>query len=328
MQPPISMRIPVTGVPELAPFAPALHATVYLPPASRMNARKAEVVFLGAGGTYDSSYWDLSVPGHPRYAYSVAYELTQFGLMVVCMDHVGTGKSIAPPDGNILTLEVMAHADAVATQYLLGALREGTLIEALSSPFDEVVAVRFGHSLGAMLALTEQALWPSYEGLGVLGWANSNPLQMAEKVDALASILPVHHGYVLPADVRPLFRPLFYTPDVPGAVIEADEAAASACPASGFVGSTREVLLGVKNYAERIDCPVFVGFGSREEAFVGDDLTQEVGVYKVARHRGITFYELEGSSHCHALSPRREQMTRAMGRWARMVFDGDAPTVT
>lgn len=312
---PVELSLPLPGVSGLSADAPvSLYGKLYLP--TSIDRRHARVVILGAGGSYDTHYWDLEVPKRGRWEYSAANYLREQGFLVLSLDHLGTGNSTLPPDGSQVSLDLMAQADHLATQAFLQQLQAGKLLQELPA-FDRVGVVRFGHSMGAIIALIEQGMFPLYDGLGILGWGNLGFLMTEEEFEAMLSALTIERGYIDGKSARPLWQSLFYLQNVPEEVIEADTEVATTIPSKVMpVGDITKVTSA---YARLIDVPVFLGFGEVDVTQATNKL-EEVTVYEGARGKGITFFELPGSAHCHNFAPRREELWEMQARWVDMVL--------
>ena len=118
------------------------------------------------GGTYTKAYHDLHVPG--RAEYSAAEYLAKTGVIVVTLDHLGTGDSTFPDDGRRVTLEIMAKANAAAAQWLRSAAMRGELDLSLP-PLPSVRMAGFGHSLGGYLLQIQQGEHASFEAVAMAG---------------------------------------------------------------------------------------------------------------------------------------------------------------
>ncbi|MGH9081002.1 MAG: alpha/beta hydrolase, partial [Acidimicrobiales bacterium] len=111
----VTGRIPLAGTHHIAiqAFAPAA-PEVPVP-----------LLFCLPGGTYSKAYWHLEVPG--RSSYSFAEHLAAQGMLVVTVDHIGTGESSRHPKAVELTPDVVACANSVALSEVLARARAGHL---------------------------------------------------------------------------------------------------------------------------------------------------------------------------------------------------------
>jgi len=276
-----------------------LAATYYPTP-----ERAAAVLVCLPGGTYSRAYWDLNVPGHP--GYSFAEFATGNGYAVVTIDPLGTGES-AKPAGDFGFDDIAA---TLATA--VSALPSATGIDA------PVVAV--AHSLGAYLAITQQALYHGYTAMALLGCTNQHvaPLNLdqvfiaraataqgrSELVREILAALP--RGYF--EGPREYLQSWFHLPDVPAAVVEADSATTQSVVPRVF--GTAMIPGIVADYAAQIDIPVLVGYG---EVDVSPDPRAEAALY--SKSPDVTTVILADSAHCHNMASSRRRLWRRLLDW-------------
>jgi hypothetical protein len=136
-------------------------ATVHLPTEEALTA-SAPVLVLLPGGGYNRRYFDLPAPG-----FSQAAHHTARGLVVVALDHLGTGESVSLPP-TVTTLPVVATANHAAVTEILDRLRAGSLAPGVRSVAPAVV-VGAGQSLGGHALAGMQALHRTFDGLAFLG---------------------------------------------------------------------------------------------------------------------------------------------------------------
>ncbi|RAU99663.1 alpha/beta hydrolase [Mycobacterium colombiense] len=283
---------------------PASLAATYYP------ARDAAVALLVClpGGTYSRDYWDLHIPGH--HGYSFARFATENGYAVVTIDPLGTGES-SQPTGDFGFSDI-----AAALARAVSALPDTIGIHA--------PPVAVAHSLGGYLAITQQALFPGYAGLAVLGCTNQHvaPLNLdaafiarcatpqgrAEAATEILSALgrPYFEG------PREYLQSWFHLPDVPADVVAADASAAKSVVPRVF--GTAMVPGVVAEHAARIDVPVLVGYGVVD---VSPDPRAEAGLYRSSPD--ITTLVVAGSAHCHNMASSRHRLWRRLLAWAATV---------
>lgn len=283
---------------------PASLAATYYP------ARDDTVALLVClpGGTYSRDYWDLTIPGHR--GYSFAGFATENGYAVVTIDPLGTGES-SQPTGNFGFSDIAA-ALARAVSALPGTI-------GIQAP-----AIAVAHSLGGYLAITQQALFPGYAGLAVLGCTNQHvaPLNLDA---AFIARCATPHGRaevaveILSALGRPYFegpreylQSWFHLPDVPADVVAADASAAKSVVPRVF--GTAMIPGIVAEHAARIDVPVLVGYGIVD---VSPDPRAEAGLYRSSQD--ITTLVVAGSAHCHNMASSRHRLWRRLLAWAATV---------
>ncbi len=199
---------PSLGLGEPANVAATLHCPAALPEGP------VDLLFAVHGGGYRRSYW------HPVFAdetYSFARWFTDRGKAVLAIDMVGMGESSRPEPERRLSRAGIAAAHASALNQV---------IERLGRP---VNVTGIGHSMGGMMLITQAAAHPAFDRIAVLGWANEPMVLGDSDAGVLHAGLP-SSGYI--STPREAMRALFYAPDVPLHIIEADEAQGSATPAT------------------------------------------------------------------------------------------------
>lgn len=310
------VRFDITG--QVPPLAEPLEIAgwVFAPP-STLPAKPIVLICL-PGGSYTKAYWHLEVPrSHPD-TYSFALYMARRGFVVVAIDHLGVGES-ASPEGTLLTMQVMATANAAATRQVRQRLQDGTL--AGITVGQEPLVVGVGHSMGSFLLLTQQAAHRSFHAAALLGYTNG-ALHLAGMERRLAEsqgleggsfyqlmeqmYRAAERGYVLMD--RAIARSLFYADDVPPSVIAADEALASVFP----VGITRDLNSpqAMLEKAARVDIPLFLGNGDLD---ISADFRAEPGTYPNVRD--LTLFQLAESAHCHNVSSSRHILWDRLARW-------------
>jgi pimeloyl-ACP methyl ester carboxylesterase len=285
---------------------PASLAATYYP--ARDVADAVALLVCLPGGTYSRDYWDLTIPGH--HGYSFAGFATENGYAVVTIDPLGTGES-SQPTGDF-GLSDIAAALARAVSALPDTI-------GIHTP-----PVAVAHSLGGYLAITQQALFPGYAGLAVLGCTNQHvaPLNLDAafiarcatpegRAEAAAEILsalgrPYFEG------PREYLQSWFHLPDVPADVVAADASAAKSVVPRVF--GTAMVPGIVAEHAARIDVPVLVGYGVVD---VSPDPRAEAGLYRSSPD--ITTLVVAGSAHCHNMASSRHRLWRRLLAWAATV---------
>lgn len=287
----------------------SLAATYY--PAAGGAAAPAVLVCL-PGGTYSREYWDLNIPG--RRGYSFADFATGSGYAVVTIDPLGTGESSRPA-------RAFDFADiAAALARAVSALPDET--------GDPAPAVAVAHSLGAYLAIVQQALFGSYAGLAALGCTNQHvaPLNLdpaflarAETPQGRAELAE----QILSALAEPYFegprehlQSWFHLADVPADVVAADCVTAKSVVPRVF--GTAMIPGVVAEQAARIDVPVFLGYGVVD---VSPDPRAEAGLYRGSPD--ITTVVLADSAHCHNMASSRHRLWRRLLGWVATALPVD-----
>lgn len=264
------------------------------------------------GGTYSRSYWDLHVPGHE--GYSFAEFAADSGHPVLTIDPLGTGESFKPARD-------FGFAEIGAT--LTSA------VSALPDLIDDarpVIAV--AHSLGGYLAITQQALFPGYAALAILGCTNQCVAPLNLGADFLARAASVEGRAALAQEIlaalpapyfegpREHLQSWFHLAAVPDEVIQADSATTRSVVPRVF--GTAMVPGIVAEHAARIDVPVFLGYGAVD---VSPEPRAEAALYRVSPD--ITTVILESSAHCHNMASSRHRLWRRLLSWVASLA-GDA----
>lgn len=186
-------------------------ATLHLPDV--LPEGRLDLIFAIHGGGYTRAYWN---PSFADDSYSFARHFTDRGKAVLAIDMLGMGQSSRPdPEANLSRAAIAAaHSAALAN-----------IVERLDRPLSITGA---GHSMGGLMIITQAATYPAFDRVAVLGWANE-PMQLGDTDPATLRADLIPSGY-LPTPRVPM-RAFFYAPDVPLALIEADEAHGSTTPA-------------------------------------------------------------------------------------------------
>jgi pimeloyl-ACP methyl ester carboxylesterase len=309
-----------------------LSASVRLPQPATGSPRAALVCW--PGGSYGRAYWDMHIPGHP--GYSFADHLAAQGYLVVAADHLGVGASTHPADGDRVDSLTVGAAAASFVEQVRRMLADGA--PALGGvPLPDVPVVGVGHSLGAHLVTVTQARHASYDAVVLLGFTHGRKDVAFAAVGAAQADGPDPEALRKAAvdGARGFFGETWddvygfaprepnhawlHDPDVPRAVIAADDAEAVAWPRQTYVDA---LLAGYSaGFAADVECPVFVGFGDHDVPPVPHD---DVAFYR--RSRDVTLYVLRGSAHCHNFAGTRTELWDRIGRWAAGVAcrDGSA----
>jgi pimeloyl-ACP methyl ester carboxylesterase len=259
---------------------------------------KLDLLLCLHGGGYRRAYWDS--PCGRAGEYSFAQFFTAQNKAVLALDLLGMGDSSKPQPESKLSRPSVAAANADSLSQAVQRLTDGTWANAAA-----ISVTGVGHSIGGMMLITQAAAHRGMDRVAVLGWANQ-PMVLGDTDTATLSATLIPSGY-LPSP-RPALRKLFYLPDVPAAVIEADEALATETPAC--LG--RDALTpGIVHAASaQITVPVLIVHGVVDTS---PDPWGEVRFFKSARD--VTLSVLEGSAHCHNLAASRREHWSRLNRW-------------
>ncbi|MEZ5749356.1 MAG: alpha/beta fold hydrolase [Caenibius sp.] len=263
-------------------------ATLHLPDA--MPQGELPLLFAIHGGGFSQAYW------HPAFldeSYSFARFFAAHGKAVLLIDMLGMGQSSTPEPESRLNRELIAAAHANALQQVM---------ERLGRP---VNLTGIGHSMGAMMIVTQAAAHPVFRRLIVMGWSNE-PMQLGDTdVSSLQEGL-IPSGYIRsPAGA---LRKLCYWPDVPQSVIEAIEARASATPAClGRAALTSGI---VHADSASIAIPVLLVQSAVDTSPAPD---KEPGYFAAAP--SVELHRLEEAAHCQNFAGTRQSHWQRLNAW-------------
>lgn len=300
------VRTPVRfDVSEVIGERASLAATYH--PARNRSAAPAVLVCV-PGGTYSREYWDLHIPGHD--GYSFADFASENGYAVLTIDPLGTGESSKPARDFDFADIAAAFASAVS------ALPAAT--------GNDAPAVAVAHSLGGYLAITQQALFPGYAGLAILGCTNQHVAQLnldpaviarAATADGRAALA----REILSALAEPYFegprehmQSWFHLDDVPADVVAADAVTAKSVVPRIF--GTAMIPGVVAEHAALIDVPVFLGYGVVD---ISPNPRAEAAHY--CSSPDITTVVLADSAHCHNMASSRLRLWQRLLDWTEVV---------
>ena len=275
---------PSLGLGEPANVAATLHCPAALPEGP------VDLLFAVHGGGYRRSYW------HPVFAdetYSFARWFTDRGKAVLAIDMVGMGESSRPEPERRLSRAGIAAAHASALNQV---------IERLGRP---VNVTGIGHSMGGMMLITQAAAHPAFDRIAVLGWATEPMVLGDSDAGVLHAGLP-SSGYI--STPREAMRALFYAPDVPLHIIEADEAQGSATPAT--LG--RDALTpGIVHDAARIiEVPVLI---VQSEVDTSPNPEREIPYFSSSPDVELQIVEQAG--HCQNFAGARVKHWEMLEEW-------------
>ena len=277
------------------------------------SAEPPPVLFCFPGGGISRHYFDLAVPG-----YSFAEYACERGFVTVLVDHPGTGDSDVPDDGWSLTPEAIARVDAAAVDRVLAALENGEVTGV--PPLRPAAVIGIGHSMGGLLLIYQQAGYPRFDGLAVLGWcARGLPEYLDESERELSSLDDSFEDRLVEGAKRLFGEPLptqesgteglLIKNPIPGEVRRA-------------LAEARSRLLAVAGYASliprsaaresaRIEVPVFLGVGEHDIAAGHHAIPAEFPT-----SRDVTLFVLAGAGHNHNVEAGREELWARIADWA------------
>jgi alpha-beta hydrolase superfamily lysophospholipase len=265
----------------------------------------AAVLFCFPGGGMTRGYFDLAAPGR-----SFARAMTARGFAVAAIDSLGWGESSRPRDGFALVPEVIAAANAQAVDALAAALPPG------------LPRIGVGHSLGALLAVVQQAGHESFDALVLLGATTrglrvvlaDEELAYADRPEAaraeLVRLAKKRSGgeawFELPAAARA------------GAIFNggADPAALAAMRKVGCEVASVPALFSMipgssAPWAARVRVPVFLGVGERDITGPPHELPESFPASS-----DVTLYVQPGASHSHFAFPTCAVLFERVANWS------------
>jgi len=263
-------------------------ATLHLP--DDMPQGSLDLIFALHGGGYRRLYWN---PPFADESYSFALWFTGRGKAVLCIDMLGMGESSRPEPEDRLSQAIIAaaHAEALAQ-----------VVQSLGRP---VSVTGIGHSMGGMMIIAQAAAHQELDRLAVVGWANE-PMILGDIDVATLQAGLIPSGY-LPTPREPM-RTLFYWPDVPQDLIEADEAHASTTPAT--MGRDALTPGVVHAAAASIAVPVLIV----QSVVDTSPAPEREGAYFKAAP-SVEFQILRDAAHCQNFASTRAEHWAALNDW-------------
>lgn len=284
-----------TGLPSRA----VVSASLFAP--DQLSGPSARLLVCIPGASYTRSYYHPQIPGRSDYSFSQYFTARNF--LVLALDTLGMGASTQPEPESLLSRVLIARAHHEVSMQAVAGLRSGRWLP--DTRFEAIDITGVGHSMGGMLAVTQQGRFKSFDRLAVLGWTNlSLVVSDAEQRELKNALRQV--GYLTVP--REPMREAFHMTDVPADVIAADDACATATPASIGNDTLRPGV--VAEEAASIECPVFLLYGERD---LSPEPRKEVGPYRSSRD--ITFVMLEHSGHCHNFASTRQLAWQRLWQW-------------
>ncbi len=263
-------------------------ATLHSP--DRPADGEEHLVFAVHGGGYTRAYW------HPHFAdesYSFARNFTDRGKSVLTIDMLGMGASSTPePESKLSRMKIAAAHASVLQQ----------AIAQLGGPMS-VTGV--GHSMGGLMIITQAAAYPVFDRVAVMGWANEPMILGDMDVGTLQEGL-IPSGYI-PTPRMPM-RKLFYWPDVPLSLIEADEA--NGTPSPSCLGRDALTPGIVHEASAQIAVPVLV----IQSAIDTSPAPEKEPAYFSAAP-SVELHRLENAAHCQNFAGTRARHWADLNDW-------------
>jgi pimeloyl-ACP methyl ester carboxylesterase len=263
-------------------------ATLHLP--DDMPSGRLHLIFALHGGGYSRIYW------HPPFAdesYSFARWFTAQGKAVLTIDMLGMGESSKPKPESRLSSQIIAAAHGDALRQIVATLGQPLSVTGI------------GHSMGGMMIIAQAAAYPAFDRVGVFGWANE-PMILGDTDVATLQAGLIPSGYLRTA--REPMRTLFYWPDVPKSLIDADEAHASATP----VTLGRDALTpGIVHQASAsIRVPVLV-----VQSVIDTSPAPDKELAYFSSSPSVELHRLEDAAHCQNFAGTRVKHWAELNDW-------------
>lgn len=318
----ITIKLHVDSGVEL-PGESALHiaAEVWAPSDLERSSEVTAFVALPGGGM-SRRYFDLAVENDDTFSF--AKQMVARGFVVILIDHLGIGESSRPADGYAVTAEVVAKANAHATEQIVAKLRAGSLSPTLPA-LQNLSTIGVGHSMGAMMTLLQQAEYRQHAAIALLGFSTRGlPEYVSPKVRELAA-----DPAAIRAELATLAKAMFVQPYpvIKPTGREGGIFAGKTADPRGTVAlkQVTDVLLPMGAFlsmvpgnvlpeARQVASPVFLGVG--EFDMVGP--THEVPASFPAS-RDVTLHVIPETGHSHFLFPSRIGLFDRLAAWARTV---------
>ncbi|HTZ69593.1 MAG TPA: alpha/beta hydrolase [Acetobacteraceae bacterium] len=298
----IAMRVPVPW--PLTP-QPAWCGVEFVIPQVEPD-RIANLLFCFPGGGMTRRYFDLQ--GAPGFSFVDA--MCCRGAACVLVDHPGTGESFVPEDGFGATAARLADAEAALVEGLIARLRDGRLHEDLPA-LQHAQPIAVAHSMGAMLAILQQAQARPYSALALLGFTTRGLPDVLTESERQAAAAPDHGRGACAELARARFAEPFPDISSPRESSAPVEALASARSRLCAVAAMQSMLPGnVAAEAGRLDVPLFLAAGDR-------DLTGPPWDMPTA-FRGahdITVHVMRNTGHHPFVTPAAQRLYRRLAHW-------------
>jgi alpha-beta hydrolase superfamily lysophospholipase len=187
----------------------------------------------------------------------------------------------------------------------IAAAHASALQQAVSGLGRPVSVTGVGHSMGGLMIITQAAAHPGLDRVAVIGWANELMILGDTNVATLqAGLIP--SGYL--ATPRAPMRKLFYWPDVPLSLIEADEASGSTTPAC--LGRDALTPGIVHEASARISVPVLI-----VQSVIDTSPSPEKETAYFSSSSKVELQILENAAHCQNFASTRAQHWNDLNDW-------------
>jgi pimeloyl-ACP methyl ester carboxylesterase len=274
------------------------------------------------GGSINRHYYDLQADGDTSFSFAAA--MAAQGMITISIDHLGIGDSSRPSDGFILTPDVIAEANANATDQITAGLQAGTLIPELTA-LPALATIGVGHSMGGMLTVLQQARARQHAALALLGFSNrglidhlpeplhrfiGHPELISGEISAVARQFYPDPYYIMPPS--PEGSRIFYGAKADRAGVDALKRARDVQLAIGGLQSM--IPGGTSPAVEQIDVPLFLGLGDADIAGPPHEIPASF-----PNSNDVSLFILPDTGHCHFIFASRRALFERMADWAVLV---------
>jgi len=274
------------------------------------------------GGSMGRRYYDLRAEGDSSFSFAAA--MAARGRVTISLDHLGIGDSSRPNDGFILTPDLIAEANANATDRIVTGLKARTLAPELPA-LPGLRTIGVGHSMGGMLITLQQALSRQHLGLALLGFSSNGlvsylpepahrligrPEAVSGEIAAIAREIYAEPTYTVPPS--PQGSAMFYGSRADRAGVEALKQVRDVQLA---IGGLQSMIPGsIRPAQDRIDVPVFLGLGDADIAGPPHAIPASFPA-----SNDVTLLVLPETGHCHFIFPSRQKLFDRMADWADLI---------
>jgi len=197
-------------------------------------------------------------------------------------------------------------------------------------PLPEIQLVGMGRSLGGGVTVTQQANHESFDAVAIIGYTfvrakqiqhgfaqDADPSEDATRarvIENIKALVGERWDDVYFKVDRAKVHAWFHWPDVPEAVIAADDAAATATPRMAAVDTQTPGKRAP--HAVKISVPLFLAFSERD---VSPDPHYEASLYSGMSDK--TLYILPRAGHCQNFAGTRFQLWDRVAVWLTSVLN-------
>jgi alpha-beta hydrolase superfamily lysophospholipase len=250
---------------------------------------------LGTGG------WSWNLTGHPAYDY--ATKLAEKGETSLVLDRLGYGASRLA-DGNATCLGAQADMLHQVVQHLISGQYRFTNRDLGTTPAAAHV-VSHGLGVGAAIAQVEAGTFDDVDGLVLMSWTDRGATSLATRAAARQSRDCAGTDYA----ARPSIRTLLFA-TAPTAVQRAVSRRQDDDPC-GDVGSLGPLLLATNLEAGRVDAPVLLLYGGRDNVNRASARHAQAASYPTK----VTTRTFAGAGYALPLERQAGRVRAAVLRW-------------